>query len=101
MMKNAEEQYIDELSKSMEQFGQLLKPYFRKMDHESMETLFLMSIAIFLGASNIYQVIQLLGLPKTMTYNRIKGVSIYYWRQLLQHRLFLPSPAPRCSGRWG
>ena len=30
MMKNAEEQYIDELSKSMEQFGQLLKPYFRK-----------------------------------------------------------------------
>lgn len=88
MMKNAEEQYIDELSKSMEQFGQLLKPYFRKMDHEGLETLFLISIAIFLGASNIYQVIQLLGLPKTMTYNRIKGVSIYYWRQLLQHRLY-------------
>jgi hypothetical protein len=88
MMKNAEEQYIDELSKSMEQFGQLLKPYFRKMDHESMETLLLISMAILLGASNIYQVIQLLGLPKTMTYNRIKGVSIYYWRQLLQHRLY-------------
>jgi len=88
MMEHAEEQYIDELSKSMEQFGQLLKPYFRKMDHESMETLLLISMAIFLGASNIYQVIQLLGLPKTMTYNRIKGVSIYYWRQLLQHRLY-------------
>jgi hypothetical protein len=88
MIKNAEEQYIDELSQSMEQFGQLLKPYFRKMNHESLETLLLISMAIFLGASNIYQVIKLFGLPKTMTYNRIKGVSIYYWRQLLPHRLY-------------
>ena len=88
MMKNAEEQYIDELSKSMEYFGQLLKPYFRKMDNDSLETLLLISMAIFLGASNIYQVIKLFGLPKTMTYDRIKGVSIYYWRLLLQQRLY-------------
>jgi hypothetical protein len=58
------------------------------MDHESLETLLLISMCIFLGAANIYQVIKLFGLPKTMTYNRIKGVSIYYWRQLLQHRLY-------------
>jgi hypothetical protein len=88
MMKNAEEQYIDELSKSMEYFGHLLKPYFRKMDNDSLETLLLISMAMFLGASNIYQVIKLFGLPKTMTYDRIKGVSIYYWRLLLQRRLY-------------
>jgi len=88
MIKSAEEQYLDELSKSMEQFGQLLKPYFRKMGHESLETLLLISMAILLGVSNIYQVIKLFGLPKTMTYNRIKGVSLYYWRKLLQHRLY-------------
>jgi hypothetical protein len=88
MMKNAEDQYSQELSKSIEYFGQLLKPYFRKMNHESLETLLLISIAIFLGATNIYQVTKLFGLPKTMTYDRIKGVSLYYWRQLLQHRLY-------------
>jgi len=87
-MQTAEEQYTEELSKSMEHFGQLLKPYFPKMDNESRETLLLISMAIFLGATNIYQVIKLFGLPKTMTYNRVKGVSIYFWRKLLQHRLY-------------
>lgn len=87
-MKNAEDQYAEELSKSIEYFGQLLKPYFNKLDNEGLETLLLISMAIFLGATNIYQVIKLFGLPKTLTYNRIKGVSIYFWRQLLQHRLY-------------
>ncbi len=32
--------------------------------------------------------LQLLGLSKTTTYNRVKNVSVYYWRQLLQHRLY-------------
>lgn len=87
-MQTAEEQYIEELSKSMENFGQLLKPYFCKMNNEGLETLLLISMAIFLGAINIYQVIKLFGLPKTLTYDRIKGVSIYFWRLLLQRRLY-------------
>lgn len=87
-MQTAEKQYCDELSQSIEFFGHLLKPYFRKMDNKSLETLLLISMAISLGAANIYQVIKLFGLPKTMTYNRIKGVSLYYWHQLLQHRLY-------------
>jgi hypothetical protein len=87
-MQNAEKQFSDVLSKAMEHFGQLLKPYFRKMGDKSLETLLLISMAICLGATNIYQVIKLFGLPKTMTYNRIKGVSLYYWHRLLQHRLY-------------
>lgn len=87
-MKTAEEHYTEELSKAMERFGQLLKPYFRKMNSEGLETLLLISMAIFLGAANIYQVIKLFGLPKTMTYDRIKGVSLYHWQQLLQKRLY-------------
>jgi hypothetical protein len=88
MQTAAEEQYTEELSKSMEHFGKLLKPYFRKMDNDSLETLLLISMSIFVGAENIYQVIKLFGLPKTVTYNRIKGVSLYYWHQLLQRRLY-------------
>ncbi len=43
---------------------------------------------MFLNANNIYQMLQLLGLPKSTTYNRVKNVSVYSWRQLVQHRLY-------------
>lgn len=84
----AEEHYTKELLESIEFFGKLSKSYFRKMDDKSLETLLLISMSIFLGACNLYQVIQIFGLPKTMTYNRVKDVSVYYWRKLLQQRLY-------------
>jgi hypothetical protein len=66
----------------------MLKTYFRKLTDKNLETLLLISMAMFLGTGNLYQVTQLLGLPKTTTYNHVKNVSVYYWRQLLQYRLY-------------
>jgi len=65
----------------------MLKAYFRTLSDKHLETLLLISMAMFLGTGNIYQVTQLLGLPKTTSYNRVKNVSVYSWRQLLQYRL--------------
>ena len=66
----------------------MLKAYFRKLTDKNLETLLLISMAMFLGTGNLYQVTQLLGLPKTTTYNHVKNVSVYYWRPLLQYRLY-------------
>jgi hypothetical protein len=66
----------------------MFKRYFRKLDDKNRETLLLISLSILLGACNVNQVVTFLGLPKTLTYNRVRNVSIYYWKQLLQHRLY-------------
>lgn len=87
-MKTAEEHFTEEIHNTIEEFGRILKPYFRTMPDEHLETLLLISMAVFLGADNIYQVLQVLGLPKTATYDRVKGVSVYYWRKLLQNHLY-------------
>lgn len=86
--KSAEEQYTEELKNSMTVFGEMLKVYFRQVDDKVAETLLLMGLSILLGAINIHQTCKILGLPTTITYDRVKNVSIYYWRQLLQRRLY-------------
>ncbi|MCP4488781.1 MAG: hypothetical protein GY820_15935 [Gammaproteobacteria bacterium] len=86
--KTAEEHFTEEMHRTIEEFGRILRAYFREMPDKNLETLLLISMAVFLGADNIYQVLQVLGLPKTPTYNRVKNVSVYYWRQLLQHHLY-------------
>jgi len=87
-MKTAEEHFTKEMHNTIEQFGQILKAYFRTMSDEHLETLLLISMAVFLGADNIYQVMKVLGLPKTATYDRVKGISVYYWREFLQNHLY-------------
>ncbi len=86
--KTAEEQFTEEMHSTIEEFGRILRTYFRKMPDESLETLLLISLAVFLGADNIYQVLQVPGLPKTAACDRVKNVSVYYWRQLLRHHLY-------------
>lgn len=86
--KTAEEHFADEMHRSIEEFGRILRPYFRRMPDKNLETLLLISLAVFLRADNIYQVLQVLGLPKTATYNRVKNVTVYCWRQFLQHHLY-------------
>ncbi|MCP4489105.1 MAG: hypothetical protein GY820_17600 [Gammaproteobacteria bacterium] len=86
--KTAEEQFADEMHRTIEEFGRILRPYFRRMPDENLETLLLISLAVFLGADNIYQVLQVLGLPKTATYNKVKNVTVHCWRQFLQHHLY-------------
>jgi hypothetical protein len=86
--KTAEEHFAEEIHLAIEEFGRILKAYFRKMSDEHLETLLLISMAVFLSADKIYQVLQTLGLPKTVTYNRVKGVSVYYWREFLQNHLY-------------
>ncbi len=86
--KTAEEQFAGEMHRAIEEFGRILRAYFREMPDENLETLLLISLAVFPGADNIYQVLQVLGLPKTATYDRVRNVSVYYWRQLLQHHLY-------------
>lgn len=86
--KTAEEQFTEEMHRTIEEFGRILRAYFREMPDENLETLLLISLAVFLGADSIYQVLQVLGLPKTATYDRVRNVSVYYWRQLLQHHLY-------------
>jgi len=87
-MKTAEEHFTEEMHNTIEEFGRILKAYFHTMLDKELETLLLISMAVFLGADNIYQVLQVLGLPKTATYNRVKGVSVYYWREFLQKHLY-------------
>jgi len=86
--KTAEELFDAEIRRSLETFGKILRAYFRRMPDDSLETLLLISMAVFLGAGNVYQVLQVLGLPKTTTYNRVKNVSVYCWRQLMQKHLY-------------
>jgi len=88
MSKHAEEEYIEELKNSMTIFGKMLQTYFQRNSEKNTETLLLVGMSILFGACNIYQVCKILGLPTTVTYNRVKNVSVYYWRQLLQHRLY-------------
>jgi hypothetical protein len=86
--KTAEEHFSLEIHRTIEEFGRILKAYFRTLSDEHLETLLLISMAVFLGADNIYQVLQVLGLPKTATYDRVKGISVYYWREFLQNHLY-------------
>ncbi|QTA85701.1 hypothetical protein [Desulfonema magnum] len=86
--KTAEEHFTEEMLRAAEEFGKILRPYFRRMPDEDMETLLLISMAVFLGADNVYQVMQVLGLPKTATYDRVKNVSVYCWRKFLQNHLY-------------
>lgn len=85
---SAETVFTEEMHQTIEKVGHMLKAYFRTLKDAHLETLLLISLGMFLNAGNIYQMLQLLGLPKTTTYNRVKNVSVYYWRQLLQHRLY-------------
>jgi len=84
----AETVFTEALHQTIEEVGAMLKGYFRTLNDSSLETLLLISLGMFLNAGNTYQMIQMLGLPKTTTYNRVKHVSVYYWRQLLQYRLY-------------
>ncbi|MCP4487556.1 MAG: hypothetical protein GY820_09605 [Gammaproteobacteria bacterium] len=86
--KTAEEQFADEMHRTIEEFGKILRPYFRRMPDENLEILLLISMSVFLRADNIYQVLQVLGLPKTATYNRVKNVTVHSWRQFLQNHLY-------------
>jgi hypothetical protein len=86
--KTAEDVFTEEMVHSIEEFGNMLKAYFRTLSDKHLETLLLISMAMFLGVGNIYQVTQVLGISKSTSYNRVKNVSVYYWRQLLQHRLY-------------
>jgi hypothetical protein len=85
---SAETLFTAEMHQTIEEVGNMLKAYFRTLNDANLETLLLISLGMFLNASNVYQMLQVLGLPKTTTYNRVKNVSVYYWRQLLQHRLY-------------
>ena len=58
------------------------------MSDKHLETARLISMAVFLGADNIYPVMQVLGLPKTATYDRVKGISVYYFCSFLQNHLY-------------
>ncbi len=86
--KTAEDHFTEEMHRTIEEFGRILRAYFREMPDKNLETLLLISLAVFLGADNIYQMLQVPGLPKTPTYNRVKNISVYYWRQLLQQHLY-------------
>ncbi|MCP4108995.1 MAG: hypothetical protein GY749_26265 [Desulfobacteraceae bacterium] len=59
--ETAEEQFADEMHRAIEEFGRILRPYFRRMPGENLEILLLISMAVFLRADNIYQVLQVLG----------------------------------------
>ncbi len=85
---SAETVFTEEMHQTIEKVGHMLKAYFRTLNDSHLETLLLICLGMFLNAGNIYHMLQLLGLPKTTTYNRVKNVSVYYWRQLLQHRLY-------------
>jgi len=87
-MKTAEEHFTEEVHNSIKHFGRILKAYFRTMSDPNLETLLLICMAVFLGADNVYQVLQVLGLPKTATYDRVKNVSVYYWREFMQNHLY-------------
>lgn len=50
---------------TIEEFGRILKAYFSTLPDKFLTTLLLIRQAVFLGADNIYQVLQVLGLPKT------------------------------------
>lgn len=84
----AETLFTQEMHQSLEHIGTMLKPYFRPLNDSNLETLLLISLGIFLNANNVYQMLQALGLPKTTTYNRVKNVSVYSWRRLLQSHLY-------------
>lgn len=86
--KNAEEHFTEEMHHAIEEFGKILRPYFRVMPDENLETLLLISMAVFLGADNIYQVMKVLGLPKTATYDRVGDISVHLWRRFLQEHLY-------------
>lgn len=98
--KTAEEHFAEEMRDAAEEFGKILRPYFRGMPDENLETLLLISMAVFLGADNVYQVLQVLGLPKTATYDRVRNISVYHWRKFLQSHLYslaIPLLAERLS----
>jgi len=100
-VKTAEEHFTEEMHHAIEEFGKVLRVYFRKQSDKNLETLLLISLTIFLGAGNIYQVMKISGLPKTATYDRVKNVSVYYWRQFLQNHLYsiaIPLLSERLSG---
>jgi hypothetical protein len=84
----AETLFTQEMHQSLEHIGTMLKPYFRTLNDSNLETLLLISLGMFLNATNVYQMLQTLGLPKTTTYNRVKNVSVYSWRRFLQAHLY-------------
>lgn len=85
---SAETLFTEEMHQTIEEVGKMLKAYFRTLNDAHLETLLLISFGMFLNAGNVYQMLQLVGLPKTTTYTRVKNVSVYLWRQLLQYRLY-------------
>ncbi len=86
--QTAEQYFSDELVKAYESVGEVLNASFRTLNDSTVETVLLLSFGMFLGADNIYQVIQRLGVSKNAAYGSVKNVSVYLWRQLLQHRLY-------------
>ena len=84
----AEQYFTDELVHAYEEVGTILHASFRTLNDSTLETLLLLSFGMFVGAGNVYQVIQRLGVSKNGAYGSVKNVSAYLWRQLLQHRLY-------------
>jgi hypothetical protein len=84
----AETLFTEAMQQTLVEVGRLLKAYFRTLNDANLETLLLMSFGMFLNAGNVYQMLQMVGLPKTTTYHRIKNVSVAAWRQVFQHRLY-------------
>ncbi len=84
----AEQYFTDELMHAYEEVGAILNASFRTLNDSTLETVLLLSFGMFVGAGNIYQVIQRLGVSKNGAYGSVKNVSVYLWRQLLQHRLY-------------
>ncbi len=84
----AEQYFTDELTNAYGDMGKVLKASFRTLNDSTLETLLLLSFGMFVGAGNVYQVIQRLGVSKNAAYGSVKNVSVYLWRQLLQHQLY-------------
>jgi len=84
----AEQYFTDELMHAYDDVGTILHTAFRTLNDTTLETVLLLSFGMFVGAGNVYQVIQRLGVSKNGAYGSVKNVSVYLWRQLLQHRLY-------------
>jgi hypothetical protein len=60
---SAETVFTEEMHQTIEEVGKMLKAYFRTLTDAHLETLLLISFGMFLNAGNVYQMLQMLGLP--------------------------------------
>lgn len=85
---SAETYFTEELTSTYKEVGTLLKGCFRTLNDSTLETVLALAFAMALGAENIHQVIQRLGVSKSAAYGGVKNVSPYLWRKLLQSHLY-------------